>query len=190
MSSKLSFSKLNIKQLQDFLWKRGVSCTGYNKERLVRLASAVADISLPVDPVLSGPSHSVYATVCGKLQRAGFSFREPTELPGYTSKFDDIPDFGIDNAFNYLVENRADYDLRRLKAFKCFEDYRIFADGNVEKLEYSPLSADSDLCVFRAQVKPTQKDKTYLNKATYSSWLIMTKELSEISIAYCECPGG
>ena len=83
MSTTLSFDKFTVKKLQDFLRERGVSTTGYNKERLVKLATAVADLNLPADPDLSGPSHSVDATLRDKLHRAGCNFSNPANLPGF-----------------------------------------------------------------------------------------------------------
>ena len=59
----LTFEKLIVKELQDFLREKGVSTTGHTKVKLVKLAAAVADLSLPVDPDLAGLSHSIAGTV-------------------------------------------------------------------------------------------------------------------------------
>ena len=72
---------------------------------------------------------------------------------------------------------------KKLKAFKSFEDYRLFADGHVEKLLHNPVSPTSEVSVSNATARPTQKDKTYLNKSTYSPWIVMSKESRET----CEC---
>ena len=117
MSNTPTFEKLSVKELQDFLRKRGVSTTGYTKPKLVKLAAAVADLNPSVNPDLAGPSHSIVG-----------------------SNFEEIPDFGLYDIFNYLVCNRADYDRKKLKAYKSFEDYRLFADGHIENLQYSPVS--------------------------------------------------
>ena len=73
----------------------------------------------------------------------------------------------IYDVFNYLITSRSDYDKKKMKAFKSCEDYRLFFDGHVKNLEYNCLSEDDPLCFFRAKVKPTQRDKTYLNENFY-----------------------
>lgn len=70
------------------------------------------------------------------------------------------------------------------------EDYRLFADGYVVDLKFSTISAGSDIVAFRAEVKPTQKEKTYLNTSTYNLWIIVDKNLGEVKAAYFECIGG
>ena len=54
----------------------------------------------------------------------------------YNSNFTshDIPPFGLIDIFNYLVNSRADYDNKKLKAYKSFDDYRLYEDGHVQSL--------------------------------------------------------
>ena len=187
-SSSKPFSQWTVKELTDYLRKRGVTTSGYNKQKLVQLATAVADIALPQDPDLA--SFDSARSLREKLERAGCSFDDPMKITGYTENFESIPDFGLYDIFNYLIVNRTDYDRKKLKAYKSFEDYRLFADGNVEQMKFNEVSEASSVCVFLAQVKPTQKDKTYLNKQTYLAWIVMKKCNGQVEVAYCECPGG
>ena len=87
-SSNRPFGEWNVKELTEYLRQRVVSTTGYNKEKLVKLASAVAAIDLPVDPDLA--QFDTARTLAGKLERAGCSFSNPAQLSGYTDNFDDI----------------------------------------------------------------------------------------------------
>ncbi|XP_062596797.1 uncharacterized protein LOC134258287 [Saccostrea cucullata] len=48
---------------------------------------------------------------------------------------------------------------------------------------------DQDLYHIKSSVKPTQKDKTYLNKTAYDVWVIMAKN-GNVKCAYCTCIGG
>ena len=102
-----------VKELTEFLKERGVSTSGYNKEKLVKLATAVADLDLPIDPDLSLVGSA--RTLREKLARAGCSFTDPTKLDGYTTNFENIPEFGLFDVFNYLIINRTDYDRKKLK---------------------------------------------------------------------------
>lgn len=76
------------------------------------------------------------------------------------------------------------------KGYKFFEDFRLFHDGHVENLLFNPLQDNDKVCLFKAQVKPTQRDKTYLNKDYYSLWFSLDKEDGDVIIGHCECLGG
>ena len=104
-SSSKPFQQWTVKELTDFLRQRGVTITGYNKPKLVQLATAVADIALPRDPDLA--SFDSARSRREKLQRAGCLFDDPIKLTGYTENFEHIPDFGLYDIFNYLIVNRT-----------------------------------------------------------------------------------
>lgn len=44
--------------------------------------------------------------------------------------------------------------------------------------------------MFRAKVKPTQKDKTYCCKKFYQLWFTIKKSTGDVTSAYCTCIGG
>ena len=106
-SSSKPFSQWTVKELTDYLRKRGVTTSGYNKQKLVQLATAVADIALPQDPDLA--SFDSARSLREKLERAGCSFDDPMKITGYTENFESIPDFGLYDIFTYLIVNSFDY---------------------------------------------------------------------------------
>lgn len=161
---------------------------GYNKAALKEIALSVYALNLPLDPDYQ--QDSVWCSIKGKLKRAGFPDKNPLELAGYTTDFTDIPLFGLIDIFNYMIFNKSDYDGKKLKGYKSFENYRLFYDGNVESLEYNHIADNSDVCVFRAKVKPTQRDKTYLNKTFYDLWIVLDKEDGFVVTGHCECIEG
>ena len=65
------FWEWNVKELTEYLRERGVSTTGYNNEKLVKLATAVAAVDLPSGPdfapVRHGPHAGWEATMSGLL---------------------------------------------------------------------------------------------------------------------------
>ncbi|XP_030836667.1 MAM and LDL-receptor class A domain-containing protein 2-like [Strongylocentrotus purpuratus] len=85
-SSSKPFSQWTVKELTDYLRKRGVTTSGYNKQKLVQLATAVADIALPQDPDLA--SFDSARSLREKLERAGCSFDDPMKITGYTENFE------------------------------------------------------------------------------------------------------
>ena len=181
------FDSYRIPDLQKYLRNRGVTVTGYNKGILKELAIAVQKLQLPEDPDYLGDS--VQDCVDKKLSRAGLTQCKPLEISGYTSDFTNIPEFGLIDIFNYLIFNRSDYDGKKLKGYKSYDDYRLFYDGSVQSLEFNSLENHKN-CLFRSKVKPTQKDKTYLNKDFYDLWIVLDKEDGYVITAHCECKGG
>lgn len=165
-----------------------MTITGYNKAALKEIALSVNALNLPVDPDYQ--QDSVLHDIKGKLKRAGLPDKNPLELAGYTADFTDNPLFGLIDVFNYIIFNKSDYDGKKLKGYKSFEDYRLFYDGHVESLEYNHIADNSAVCVFRAKVKPTQRDKTYLNKTFYDLWFVLDKEDGFVVTGHCECIGG
>lgn len=85
--------------------------------------------------------------------------------------------------FNYLIFNKSDYDEKKLTGYKSFEDYRLFYDGHVETLQYNGISDTREVCLFKAEVKPTQRDKSYLNKNFYDlCWTNGRDQLSPVTV--------
>ena len=161
--------------------------TRLSKHSLVKLCEAVYNLDLPKNPDYQGISSS--DDLARKLKILGLKGEDPLNMDGFSSRLSDIPNVTLYDFFNYLITSRADYDRRKLKAYKSCDDYRLFYDGHVENLEFNGLG-DSPLCLFRAKVKPTQGDKTYQNKSHYSLWLCIGKKNGDVRSAYCTCIGG
>ncbi|XP_076083877.1 uncharacterized protein LOC143054940 [Mytilus galloprovincialis] len=180
------FNAFKVPQLQEYLKERGISVTNINKLKLTKLCEAVDKLNLPLDPDMR--KNESVTSVKHNLKQL-FGFCDPFSLDGYTSDLSFIPSFSLYDLFNYLIHSTASYDRRKLKAYKSSKDYRLYFDRYVEELQYTEVPSQ-DICVFKAKVKPTQKDKTYLNKATYDVWVIMDKKNGEVKTAYCTCIGG
>ena len=179
-----NFNVMRVPQLRDYLRDRGISVTGYNKLQLTRLAEVACEIGLPTDVDL----HQC-TTISEKVKALGLEFNDPFSLSGYSDDLTSIPCVSIYDIFNFLIARRSDYDRRKIKAYKSYEDYRLFNDGHVETVTFNPLTLDNKYCVFKCSVKPTQKEMSYLNKSHYDLWIIMEKT-GEIVLAFCQCPGG
>ena len=179
----ISFTSLTVNQLKEFLKERGVTvANNMNKQNLVCLCEAAKN--LDQDPNLQNCNS--WRIIERKLADIGV-FKNPLllhYLPSFTPS--DIPEFGLIDIFNYLLFSRADYDQKKLKAYKSFDDYRLFEDGHVRSLE---LSSIKDYFVFRAAVLPTCKTTTFLNQSSYNCWFILNTD-GEIFLAYCQCMGG
>lgn len=154
-----NFEGYRVPDLQKYLRNRGVTITGYNKNILKEIAITVDKLQLPEDPDFL--KDSIQGCVDKKLARVGLTGCNPLTIEGFIKDFSDVPDFGLIDIFNYMIFSKSDYDEKKLKGYKSFEDYRLFYDGCVEILEFNPL-VDKPVCLFRAKVKPTQPRKTGL----------------------------
>ena len=82
--------------------------------------------------------------------------------------------------------SRADFDKRKLNAYKSFNDYRLHENGHVQDLA---IHHHKSYFIFRAMVLPTCRKQTYIKKKFYACWFILN-EYGEVYTAYCECMGG
>nr|XP_002731504.2 PREDICTED: uncharacterized protein LOC100377660 [Saccoglossus kowalevskii] len=181
-------NKMTVPQLNNFLRKFGVSSSNYNKNILLAIAKTLHDLEPKEDHDLL--HHYPKNDVATRLSKLGCNFTDPFKLPGYSSYFSNVPEFGLSDVFNYLMCHRPDYDRKKLRAYKSFEDFKLCFDGHVVDLQYTAISETSLLGSFKAKVNPMLKDKTCFEKCSYDLWFLMEKEISEVVAAYCECPGG
>ncbi|XP_067652387.1 uncharacterized protein [Haliotis asinina] len=176
------FSSKTVTQLKMYLKDRGVTFTGYIRRELITLCECVANLNLPV-------LHDVSDVSCASQTLSHLNINsDPFLIPGYSNNLSQSPEIGIYDVFNYLVSFRPDYDRRKLRAYKSFQDYRLYADGHVNSVEY--VDATDTVGIFKASVKPTQRDKTYLKSEFYNLWIAVDKMNVDIKTAYCQCPGG
>ncbi|KAK7110990.1 hypothetical protein V1264_014778 [Littorina saxatilis] len=126
------FSKLNCESLREYLKARGISATGYCKQSLVRLATCARGLSLETDPDSSNVD--VASQVKSSLQGLNFPVLGPFTLP-FSDDFSLTPMIGLIDVFNYLIDSRTDFDKKATKAYKSYEDYRLFHDGHVLELK-------------------------------------------------------
>lgn len=169
---------------------RGIQTSRKSKNDLIALCKACELIPLDINPDLTESEESSKATYLKKLQE--FDVADPLSITAKFKEVNDvgeIPPIGLYNIFNYLLYSRADYDQRKLQAYKSAEDYRLCVDGHVlQVLTYD--NGDSDIVSILSHVKPTQKDLTYLKKNFYTLWILVKKQDGIIKLAYCECKGG
>lgn len=93
---------------------------------------------------------------------------------------------GLYDIFNYFISKRTDFDRKSTKAYKSFEDYRLFYDGHVAELKCCKTGI---YCCYFARVRPTERQKTYLQTDSYKLWVIADED-GDIVLAFCQCPGG
>lgn len=140
--------KLKVPELHAFLKERSISYSGKRKADLVRLVEACVQLGLPTVTELEKGDDVGF-----KIRLEGLGMENPFDVDSthFSTDLSACPTFGLYDVFNYLLKNRADYDRKKLKAYKSATDYRLFVDGHVEHLEYWD-NGDKPLAVFRANV--------------------------------------
>lgn len=173
----------SVVQLKNFLQRKGVSVPiNIKKPDLINLCKTV--MHLKDDPNFE--NCDTWMKVERKLQKIGL-YSNPLDLKFSKVVASNTPAFGLYDIFNYLLYSRTDYDNRKLKAYKSFNDYQLFQDGHVRNLELHVTR--NCFHVFKASVLPTCKTKTFLNLPTYTCWFILNHQ-GDVYTAFCECMGG
>jgi hypothetical protein len=180
------FDALKVNDLQIYLSERGITATNIRRSNLIELCKAVKSLNLPLDPDFTCNSTAV--DLKEKLIKLPIS--DPFVDKNFTDDFSEIPaNFTLFDIFNYLLHKSSDYDKRKLRAYKSCEDYRLFVDGHVESLTFNGCG-NAEICLFRAKVKPTQRETTYMSTKFYQLWFAIRKATGEVTSAYCTCIGG
>ena len=148
----------SVSELKSFLKSKGITISsGLSKEDLLTLCQSAQNLQ-------DDPDHqdcNTWKKVSSKLERIGIK-QNPLHLK-FSSKIDSnsMPPFGLIDIFNYLIISEADFDKRKLNAYKSFNDYRLFEGGHVRDLA---IHIHQSYYIFRATVLPTCRKQTYMKK--------------------------
>ena len=193
------FQKMNVYNLRNFLMSRGIAVSDSNKKDLVKLAEAAATMGLPSNVEF----HDDVLGLSERLTIKGIKLPDPFAIPGQelSNKMDNVPPFGIEDIFNFLIFKSSDYDRQKVASYKAFEEYGLFEDGYVQDLKVKEVSGHF---VFVGKVKPTMKPKTKEGEKHYKLWFVIDGDRDKtdkgdirwkptagsVFSAYCYCPGG
>lgn len=144
----MDISSWKIPDLHAFLKERSISYSGKRKHDLVRLVEACMQLGLPTETGVEVEDDGRKK----RLESLGLDSPFAMDNKLFTRDLSSCPTFGLYDIFNYMLKNRADYDRKKLQAYKSATDYRLFVDGHVEHVEYWN-NGDHPLGVFRAEVK-------------------------------------
>ena len=169
--------------MKRYLRERGINTTAYRKESLVKLATCACDIVVQIDP--HETARDIFGKVRKNLEQLNFSVTDPFSL-SFSDDLKQSSKVGLYDIFNYFISKRTDFDRKSTKAYKGFEDYPLFYDGHVVELKCCKTGI---YCCYFARVRPTQRQKTYLQTDSYKQWVIADED-GDIVLAFCQCPGG
>ena len=151
-----------------FLIVRGITVSDSNKNNLVNLAQAASTIGLPT----KFEFHDDELDLSERLTIKGVRLPDPFTIPEkeLSNKMHNVPPFGIEDIFNYLIFKSSHYDRQKVASYKAFEEYGSFEDGYVHDLKVKEISGHF---VFIGKVKPTMKPRSKEGEIHYKLWFIM-----------------
>ena len=192
------FKTMSIYNLRCFLIARGITVSDSHKNNLVNLAQAASTMGLPTNAEF----HDDELDLSERLTIKGVKVPDPFTIPEkeLSNKMHNVPTFGIEDMFNYLIFKSSHFDRQKVATYKAFEEYGLFEDGYVHDLKVKEISGHFG---FIGKVKPTMKPRSKEGKNHYKLWVIMDgdREKSEkkkmrwkptagsVFSAYCCCPG-
>ena len=160
------FTTWKVPFLQKYLKERGVTYTGKRKQFLIELCQACSAIPLETDPDFN--CHDSLTDQRDTL--TALNINDPfASNDAFINDLSDLPPIGLYDIFNYLLETPADYDVKKLKAYKSADDYKLYSGGAVEDLTYS-ANGEHALGIVKARVKPTQKNLWFVGCIKERGW--------------------
>ena len=121
------FKKMSIYNLRSFLIARGITVSDSNKNNLVNLAQAASTMGLPTNAEF----HDDELDMSDRLTIKGVKLPDPFTIPEkeLSNKMHNVPPFGIEDIFNYLIFKSSNYDCQKVASYKAFEEYGLLKMG-------------------------------------------------------------
>ena len=152
--------------------------------------------NLPVDVNAELAEQRLQHKYKAKLNRDGEIFPDPFSLTsGWKGEKKGIaswPSVYITGIANFLGEMTSTEIVNRLlNEYKEGKAYRYFEFGWVKEVHIQNISEQSDKCVLKAKVTPSQA----INKKAYDTWIVVEKDRPEriggkVHVSYCSCMAG
>ena len=184
------WTKKSVKELQEYLKKRGVPYAKELKAGLVELCTAAAALDIEVDP--DGLIEDRAEVLNKKLIISeNVKVTCPTILENYTDNIASLPLITIFDIYNYLMNFTDCYDHATFRDYNKMEGFTMAKDGYVLEMTFSSYDKPHEnLFTIKSKVKPRTQEKDPITKLKYyNTWLIITSE-GRIHSGYCTCKGG
>lgn len=178
----------NVKQLKNFLRKRGLKVSG-RKDELVALVFAA--MRLPgYCKIQEDASSAKLRHYKDLLIIDGQKIPDPLEISGWRTEVDSITNwpptmtFEISNYLNNIDE--IPLKKRLISDYKDGKSYSYFASGWLGKVQFHHINDSSKVCFLRAECRPSQN----ISNIPWKVWVCIEKKSGEIRGAYCTCFAG
>lgn len=144
--------KMNVYNLRNFHLDRRITIANYQKADLIIVfAKAALKMKRSTNVDFNDDSVDLLA-IKGKILPGRFNI--PAEE--MSRSLENIPPFGMEDIFNFLIFKSGEYDRHKIASYKAFEDYGLFEDGHVEDVK---IKVEGHF-IFVGKVKPTTKSVT------------------------------
>eukprot|EP00794_Sanderia_malayensis_P021087 gene21087-23147_t len=192
--------RMSVYDLRNVLMSKGITVSNKRKAELVVLAKAAIRLGLESNVEF----HEDSLDLSERLTIKGKKLPDPFSIPinEFSTRIDNMPPFGIEDIFNFLIFKSSKYNRQNVASYKAFEEYGLFMDGYVEELI---LKETCGHFIFLGKVKPKMSKETRQSDFFYKLWFIVDGERTQVEngsafsweptagcvfSAYCQCPGG
>eukprot|EP00794_Sanderia_malayensis_P017112 gene17112-18837_t len=147
--------RMSVYDLRNVLMSKGITVSNKRKAELVVLAKAAIRLGLESNVEF----HEDSLDLSERLTIKGTKLPDPFSIPinEFSTRIDNMPPFGIEDIFNFLIFKSSKYNRQKVASYKAFEEYGLFMDGYVEELI---LKETCGHFIFLGKVKPTMSKET------------------------------
>ncbi|ELU00002.1 hypothetical protein CAPTEDRAFT_202728 [Capitella teleta] len=98
------------------------------------------------------------------------------------------PDIHHFTAICNLIDTPSLYTKEKLRAYKSLDAVNYVLCGHVQEIKYHGISPESDFCLLRSLVLPSQRQGS--SSTLYDAWVCISKSQGFILTANCTCIAG
>ena len=120
----------------------------------------------------------------------GKQLPDPYSLPApeWVNDASKWPSIQWPDIYLYLIEKPSVYTKEKLRAYRSLDAFEFVQHGHVQAVKYHGISDNSEFCVLKADVLPSQRQGLKTN--FYKAWIVVHKLQAFILTANCTCVAG
>lgn len=173
--------KWTVPKLKDFLKRKGVTCSGYNKPQLVNLVKNAQNHPELVEE--RGPGDGDLEAIQRRtvvVSGKKIVIPDPRTITGWEENLRTIPYVTVAHCLLYLVMRRG-WSANRIQAYEKERGYQLHVDKHIHHVKLKKLEGVT--CIKASCTRQTSQNDT-----PYEVWLLVSAN-GDIHTAGCQYTG-